>query len=97
MVRMDIKKSIKQFFNPIYDELTMYVTGYTLILLITTGIIKEWESISFTISGDHPFMLILVLLLFIGLFLTIYHAFSKREKTRLEKKIMVIFMGVING
>ncbi len=97
MVYMEIKKSIEQFFNPHFDELTMFATGYSLILLITSGIIKEWKTISFSIDGDNPFIYILVLMLFIGLFLTIYHAFSNREKTLLEKKAMVLFMGIING
>ncbi len=98
---MKFKKVIARFFTPYYDELTLYTMSYTLLLLITVGIISKWSSLNFSfsniISFFEPFSFILILILFSGLVLSIHHAFSKREKTLIEKKIMLFYSVIING
>jgi hypothetical protein len=96
---MELKKIITRLVIPYYDELTLYTMSFTLLLLITTGIISEWSSVkvSFSPLDFEPFSLFLMLVLFSGLFLSIYHALSKRTKTLLEKKIMLFYTVIING
>ena len=97
------KRSDPDFFErlllPDYDELSLYLMSYTLLLLFIVNVPPNtWSSsnISFTFDGSTDFGVLTYLsILIMGMILSFYHAFSSRRKTIIEKQIMLIFAGII--
>ena len=94
-----IKKIFSFLFIPHYDELSLFVMGYICILILAVNAnitVSTFKDFSFSGPGTSFFIVLFLPLLF-GMLLCLYHAFTNRKKTRIEKKIMLLFAAVING
>ncbi len=85
------------WFIPVYDELSLFLMSITLILLYVTNTsmqeqIYKWIARS---HDDRAFIVIAILLG--GMALSIYHVFTTREKTDIEKWIMLLFAVLTNA
>lgn len=85
-------------FVPNYDELSLFTMSFVCILLIlVNNPPHKWTMQNFTFSTEGIGTLFIFLPFLVGMFLCIYHAFTDREKSSLEKKLMVFFAAIING
>ena len=96
------KKGNRKFFSflfaPHYDELALFMMSYVLILLVlANNPLRTWNLKNFSIKADHPGLILIVAIFSGGFILCLYHAFSGRRKTPLEKKIMMFFAAIMNG
>lgn len=87
----------RKIFEPTFDELTLFVLAYTCLLLIGTN---TYQFIKF--GEIHPnkgdlVALIPIAIIAVGIALSLYHAFSKRKKGRLEKQILFLFASFVSG
>ena len=83
---------------PQYDEVALFSMSFTFILLITTGIISSRNDIQLDFSAVYDVRaIVIILVLLSGPVLSIYHAFTDRSKTSLEKHLMLIFAVIINA
>ena len=93
-----VKNSIKNIFYPKIDETTTYIISLIFILLYVTN--KDLRDIFFTIHtnrGKTDFSSILFgIFIIIGLALSIFNAFVKREKTSSERYILLLYYIIIN-
>ncbi len=90
-------KFYRKVFEPTFDELTLFVLAYTCILLIgvnTYRLIKSGE-IHQNTNGLVAFLPAAIIA--VGIALSLYHAFSKRKKERIEKQIMFLFASFVSG
>jgi len=90
---------LKKFLLPHYSELALYLMSYCLLLLIIFNTNGNYIYLLITKVNYKSLIGLLIILLsfFTGLFLSIYHAFSGRKKTLLEKQFMLIFAVWMNG
>lgn len=86
-------------FIPNYDELSLFIMAYVCILLLGFNYKELKGSLAQTSVSlrDLEIALLIFLPLIIGTALCLYHAFSAREKTNIEKKFMIFFAAIING
>jgi hypothetical protein len=85
-------------FVPHYDELSLFSMSYICILLLIVNISpSDWsiENVSFQPEGVN--LLIIIIPFLVGMGLCLYHAFTNRKKTNIEKKLMIFFAAIING
>jgi len=81
---------------PIYDELSLFLMAATLILLYAANAPMREQVYKWIVSKDaHIFFWFLVFMG--GLSLSIYHVFTTREKTDIEKWVMLIFAVLANA
>ena len=98
MNRKSKSGSISRFFIPHYDELSLFLMSYVLILLILVHKPPwTWKLTNIKFKLDNIFFLLLIVGFLLGMFLCLFHAFSKRQKTLIEKKVMVFFAAILNG
>lgn len=88
----------EELFIPDYDELTLYSMSYICFLFL----LLNYHNLSFGFDDfafDYESIMITVLFLMFlsGMLLSFYHAFTRRQKTLLEKKLMIIFAGILCG
>jgi hypothetical protein len=93
------KRDIFSFlFVPHYDELSLFTMSFVCVLLIlVNNPPHKWNMLYFTSSPGGIGSLLIFLPFLVGMFLCVYHAFSDRMKSRLEKKLMIFFAAIING
>ncbi len=80
-----------------YDETTLFAMGFTCALLMTTGAFSikwNWHE---SLSSEDWNVIVLASVFFAGLVLSIYHAFTARRKTAIEKFFMLFFAVVLNA
>jgi hypothetical protein len=90
---------------PTYDELSLFLMAITLILLFATNASMREQIYNLMVEaydgsyhGHHYGDVYAVAAFFLcGLCLSIYHIFTKREKTDFEKKIMLFFAVLTNA
>lgn len=96
------KRSVfESLFIPYYDELTLFSISYICLLLLISNI----DSLSLDLSdrsvadngADFVVLVIFFVILISGFFLSFYHAFSEREKTLIEKKLMLFYAAITCG
>lgn len=85
------------WFIPVYDELSLFLMAITLIILFVTNAsfqeqIHKWNE---KFSDGRVFIAGVILLA--GMGLSIYHVFTTREKTDIEKWIMLFFAVLTNA
>jgi hypothetical protein len=85
------------WFIPTYDELSLFLMAITLILLFVANTsfqeqIHKWNG---RFSDGRVFIAAVILLS--GMGLSIYHVFTTREKTDIEKWIMLLFAVLTNA
>lgn len=85
-------------FVPHYDELSLFTMSFVFILLLlVNNPPHKWNFRDISITSDNLGLILIMMAFLAGLFLCIYHAFSKRRKTLFEKKLMMFFAAIING
>jgi len=88
---------IRNFLNPSFDETTLFVMCILfMILYVINGLMRsDLHKLlsSFTEGDDQGYMGIWIILIcfFGGICFSIFHAFSKRKKSTIEKAAMLIF------
>ena len=99
-VLVELYKESFRFFIPTYDELSLFLMAVTLIALyFTNG--QLWNQINTLVTKSTEVngwtsLLPFALVSFVALGLCIYHVFTTREKTDLEKKVMLGFAVLTN-
>ncbi len=93
------KDIFSSLFIPHYDELSLFIMGYVcLLLLFFNNPPSKWDfSDPYMHMNDMLLLSLIFLPLIMGLFLCLYHAFTDRQKTTIEKKLMIFFAAIING
>ncbi|MDD5326315.1 MAG: hypothetical protein PHY02_00695 [Phycisphaerae bacterium] len=82
---------------PTYDELSLFLMAATFILLsITNDTMREQIGNWLTSSRDIRIHLLFVVFLG-GIALSLYHAFTKSEKSSAEKIVMMLFAVIANA
>ena len=96
--KQDDTKKKASFLRPYYDETTLFSMSITFILLCMMSRTLWTDGYKFYRSGEGNFagMLILILFVLTGAFLSVFHAFSKRMKSLGEKSIMLLFAVVFS-
>ena len=85
------------WFIPTYDELSLFLMAITLILLCIANFPMR-EQIQKWMATNHYLLVYIVVAIFLcGLGLSIYHVFTTREKTYIEKWIMLLFAVLTNA
>jgi hypothetical protein len=82
---------------PTYDELSLFLMAITFILLCVGNSQSRGWIRHFFSQVDDLRIYILVLLFLAGLGLSLYHVFTRREKTILEKRLMMLFAVLTNA
>jgi hypothetical protein len=90
-----VRSSLKRF-TPNYSELSLYSMALTAALVLV--FYKECgEVLSSVLDKEEAFIILVYFGVgLLALFLCIYHAFVKKRKTELEKKLMLSFATLTN-
>lgn len=89
---------IESFFLPQFDEGSLFTMSYICILLfVINSSPSEWSFSNIQFHEDSFKGLLIFIPFVAGMILCIYHAFSDRKKTNIEKKLMLLFAAFING
>jgi hypothetical protein len=85
------------WFIPVYDELSLFLMATTLILLYVLNSTMR-EQVNNWITSHNDFWVYIFGAIFLcGLYLSVYHVFTTREKTEVEKWGMLIFAVLTNA
>jgi len=88
----------KSFFIPNYDELTLFMMSAAFLLLFfTNGQFRSGLFKFLSKDGDRVVIIIFVILFTAGLILSLYHVFTKQEKSITEKFAMLFFAILTNA
>jgi len=91
-IRDDEWASLYKEFFPAYDELSLFLTAFTLIMLfIANAAFQELIHKLFMTDPDSIFFYFVAAIPLAGFALSIYHFYSTRDKTDFEKWAMFIF------
>lgn len=91
------RRKILSYIIPTYDEITLFAMGFTCALLMITGAFSvkwNWDQ---SITKEDMNVIVLAAVFITGLILSIYHAFTSRKKTDVEKILMLYFAVVLNA
>jgi hypothetical protein len=84
-------------FIPRYNELALFLMSFAFVLLFFTH--ADLRTASFKpLFGNFNLRILLALGLFVlGIMFSLYHVFTKREKTEGEKAVMLFFAAIVSG
>jgi DNA-directed RNA polymerase subunit RPC12/RpoP len=85
------------FLIPNYDELSLFLMSAVFIILYFTSSRLQDDIITFLMRLDIWRRYLYVGLFMLGMFLCLYHVFTPRQKTDIEKGIMLLFAVTINA
>jgi hypothetical protein len=85
------------WFIPVYDELSLFLTAATLILLYTVNTTMRIQIHNWISEYSNALVYIIGTIFLCGLYLSVYHVFTTREKTEAEKWGMLIFAVLTNA
>ena len=85
------------FLIPNYDELSLFLMSAVFILLYFTSSKLQDDIITFLMRLDILRRYLYVGLFMLGMSLCLYHVFTSRKKTDIEKYIMLLFAITINA
>jgi hypothetical protein len=85
------------WFIPVYDELSLFLTAATLILLYVVNTTMRIQIHLWLAQHNDVWVYIIGTIFLCGLFLSVYHVFTTREKTEAEKWGMLIFAVLANA
>lgn len=89
---------LENLFLPVYDELVLYSMSYICLLFSLLNIKKlSFNPEDFYFSIEGILLTVLFLMFLAGMILSFYHAFTDRDKTPFEKRLMRIFAGILCG
>jgi len=87
-----------RIFIPQYDEIVLFTMSFTCILLLLTSIITHYNDIQLISPSEYdPRIIVSVFIFIAGLALSLYHAFTARPKTSLQKSFMLFFAVLVNA
>jgi len=93
----DIYEEKLGFLIPNYDELSLFLMAAAFILLYFTNSKMQTDIRGFLTGLDIWRRYIYITLFLVAMLLCIYHVFTSRKKTDLEKGIMMLFAVTINA
>jgi DNA-directed RNA polymerase subunit RPC12/RpoP len=82
---------------PTYDELSLFLTAATLILLYVVNTAMREQIHNWIAGHNYVWVYIMGAIFLCGLGLSVYHVFTTREKTDVEKWGMLIFAVLANA
>jgi len=85
------------WFIPVYDELSLFLMAITLILLCVTNASLQEQIHKWNERFHDGRVFIAGVIILAGMGLSIYHVFTTREKTDIEKWIMLLFAVLANA
>jgi hypothetical protein len=101
------------WYIPTYDEQSLFLIAFTLLLIMLSNkpikselllLLNRHTKNDVITSSINQILLFVATLLFYlfaiilpGFFLSFYHVFTKREKTRIEKHLMLLFAVITNA
>jgi hypothetical protein len=85
------------WFVPVYDELSLFLMAVTLILLYIVNITMRVQIHNWISEYSNAWVYIIGAIFLCGLGLSVYHAFTKIEKTDVEKWGMLVFAVLANA
>ncbi|HAM52163.1 MAG TPA: hypothetical protein DCP92_16280 [Nitrospiraceae bacterium] len=88
-------KTFAHHFIPRYDELTLFVMSLTCVLIFFANI-DVLKDADFSLSKINE-QSVIPIVIFTGLVLSIYHIFSRKIKTPLERLLMLFFAVFVNA
>jgi len=89
---------LESLFFPQLDEGSLFTMSYICILLFAVNNPpSQWDFSKFKFNNETFKGLLIFIPFMAGMVLCIFHAFSDREKTNIEKKLMLVFASIING
>jgi hypothetical protein len=93
----DLIKEKVPWFIPVYDELSLFLMTITLILLAVANTPFQEQLRPWSQRLTDGRVLIVAPILLAGMCLSIYHVFTKRPKSDIEKSLMLLFAVLINA
>jgi len=88
---LPIKETLRKWFAPSYDEVTLFVMGAAALLLFTIDpVMRTHFIVDFARSLD-PRLLFLPVSFAAGLLLSIFHACIDRDKSNIEREAILLF------
>jgi hypothetical protein len=93
----ELIKEKARWFIPVYDELSLFLTAVTLILLYVVNATMREQIHNWVVVHNYVWVYIMGAIFLCGLGLSVYHVFTKREKTDVEKWGMLIFVVLANA
>jgi hypothetical protein len=93
----DLMKEKAGWFIPVYDELSLFLMAATLILLYIVNTTMRVQIHNWISEYSNVSVYIVGAIFLCGLCLSIYHTFTNREKTDVEKWGMLIFAVLANA
>jgi len=85
------------WFIPVYDELSLFLMATTLVLLYFVNTTMQVQIHNWISEYSNVWVYIIGTIFLCGLYLSIYHVFTTREKTEAEKWGMLIFAVLTNA
>jgi DNA-directed RNA polymerase subunit RPC12/RpoP len=85
------------WFIPVYDELALFLTAITLILIYVVDAVMREQIHNWLAGHNYVWVYIMGAIFLCGLGLSVYHVFTAREKTDAEKWGMLIFAVLANA
>ena len=89
------QNKIRRFFIPCYDETSLFLIAVTFILLYITNSIMRSDVTKLASYKSDIRNVIIILLFAGGLFLSLYHVFTDRQKRYSEKCLMLFFVIIV--
>jgi hypothetical protein len=93
----DLIREKAGWFIPVYDELALFLTAVTLILLYIVDTAMREQIHRWLAAHSYIWIYIMGVIFLCGLGLSVYHVFTTREKTDAEKWGMLIFAVTANA
>lgn len=88
---LPIKDTLRKWFAPSYDEVTLFVMGVSALLLFTIDPVMRGQVTAALELLQDPRLIWISLSFLIGLLLAIFHAFTDRDKSNFERRIILLF------
>jgi hypothetical protein len=98
-MRTEDQRGFLHYFIPQYDEIALFAMSLTCALFIVVAAFAA-RNMDIYINyerGVDPRIIAVPLVFLSGLLLSIYHAFTDRPKTSLEKSFMLFFAVLLNA
>jgi hypothetical protein len=96
-INAELIKEKAGWFIPVYDELSLFLTAATLILLYLVNTAMRVQIHNWISEYSNPWVYIIGAIFLCGLYLSFYHVFTTKEKTEVEKWGMLIFAVTTNA
>jgi peptidoglycan/LPS O-acetylase OafA/YrhL len=93
------RRKKRRWFIPKYDELTIFMMTVALLLLFLFDNSFRSKVVWLVVeSGRDAFRVVILILFFLaGGLLSVYHVFTERSKTKIEKGAMLFFAVMTNA